>query len=440
MTSAPVADVGSFMGIAASAKGLQSGNDSPEYFRNVLSRQTGRETPEVSVSGSVAGTRSRIRGKTVNQEKVAKPERGNALREKEEIPGEQIDRAVEDAAMQMLVNVAQELDMTVAEAEQLLEELHLEPEDLLNPDNIPVFVLAAAGSTDKMELLTDQQLYDSVKNLTGELEKLENTVMQETGLTQNELEEVLRKLKDGKETGNTENRNMDAETVRNASHKEQQSENGIRTDGEAKGKEPEITVVRHTASEGKKDGSPEQNSGNQFFRTTVENAMAVKPEGFTVGTLTEGFTGKIMNQIMDYMNMDLQPDTTELEMQLHPENLGKVNVHISAREGVITAQFTAQNETVKAVLESQMIQLKENFTQQGIRVEAVEVTVENQGFDRNMDQEGHSGGEEQEGRKSRPRKLRVDLLDGLEAGELSEEEKMAVRMMKDSGNTVDYTA
>ncbi len=127
-------------------------------------------------------------------------------------------------------------------------------------------------------------------------------------------------------------------------------------------------------------------------------------------------------------------------MQLHPESLGKVNVHISAKEGVITAQFTAQNETVKSVLESQMIQLKENFTQQGIKVEAVEVTVENHGFERSMDQGSQTGSGEQEGKKSRTRRLQADMFQDMDIEDLSEEEQLAVRMMEQNGNTVDYTA
>ena len=60
-----------------------------------------------------------------------------------------------------------------------------------------------------------------------------------------------------------------------------------------------------------------------------------------------------------------------------PASLGSVNVQIAAKDGVITAQFTAQNETVKAAIESQLVQLRTQFEEQGIKVDAVEVTVAN---------------------------------------------------------------
>ena len=74
-----------------------------------------------------------------------------------------------------------------------------------------------------------------------------------------------------------------------------------------------------------------------------------------------------MDQIVEYMKFNLKPDMQEMEMQLHPASLGTVHVQIAAKDGAITAQFAAQNETVKAVLETQMIQLKEQFEEQGIK-------------------------------------------------------------------------
>ena len=61
---------------------------------------------------------------------------------------------------------------------------------------------------------------------------------------------------------------------------------------------------------------------------------------------------------------------------LNPENLGKVHVAVTAKQGIVTAQLTAQNEQVKAALENQMTALKEQFNNQGVKVEAVEITVD----------------------------------------------------------------
>ena len=39
-----------------------------------------------------------------------------------------------------------------------------------------------------------------------------------------------------------------------------------------------------------------------------------------------------------------------MEMQLNPENLGKIYVQVTAKEGVVTAHLAVQNEIVKRSL------------------------------------------------------------------------------------------
>lgn len=70
-----------------------------------------------------------------------------------------------------------------------------------------------------------------------------------------------------------------------------------------------------------------------------------------------------------------------IEVQLNPENLGKLHITVSARNGVLTAEIATQNEQVKRAVESQMSMLKENLESQGIKVDAVEITVQSHAFE-----------------------------------------------------------
>jgi len=148
----------------------------------------------------------------------------------------------------------------------------------------------------------------------------------------------------------------------------------------------------------------------------------------------------IMNQITEYMRIEANPDLTEMELQLQPEALGTVKIHMTAKEGVITAQFTTENESVKAVIEAQAVQLKENLNNQGIKVEAVEVTVANQGFNRSFAENGDSTGGYEEPKKKGVRRIQLTDEISIEDMELSEEDRIAAEMMEMNGNTVDYTA
>ena len=152
-------------------------------------------------------------------------------------------------------------------------------------------------------------------------------------------------------------------------------------------------------------------------------------------------TQDIMNQIMDHMKINLKADVQELQMQLHPASLGTVNVQIASKDGAVTAHFTTQNETVRAVIETQLIQLKQQFEEQGIKVDAVEVTVANHQYGEQFSQEHeNTNGQARKSAKG-TRRINLDELDeeeGLE--EMEETDRIAVEMMQASGNTVDYTA
>ena len=127
-------------------------------------------------------------------------------------------------------------------------------------------------------------------------------------------------------------------------------------------------------------------------------------------------------------------------MQLHPASLGTVHVQIAAKDGVITAQFAAQNETVKAVLETQMIQLKQQFEEQGIKVESVEVTVANHSYGEQYGDGQAADQREESAKKKGTRRINLDDFDEDDFNELEESERVAVEMMQANGSTVDYTA
>ncbi len=109
---------------------------------------------------------------------------------------------------------------------------------------------------------------------------------------------------------------------------------------------------------------------------------------------------EIANQIMEQIKITIRPEQTNMELQLNPEHLGRVNLTITEKEGMMTAQFTTQTEVAKEAIESQMASLRETLQNQGIKVEAIEVTVSEFGFerDRQSGQDGH--GEPEQRRKS----------------------------------------
>ena len=71
----------------------------------------------------------------------------------------------------------------------------------------------------------------------------------------------------------------------------------------------------------------------------------------------------------------------------------------------------AQNEAVKEAIESQVTQLKETLESQGVKVEAIEVTVGSREFNQNLDE--NNNGEEQHKQKKHISKEELDEINGV---------------------------
>ena len=97
---------------------------------------------------------------------------------------------------------------------------------------------------------------------------------------------------------------------------------------------------------------------------------------------------------------------------------------------------------MRQALESQMNVLKENMNEQGMKVEAIEVTIASHEFERNLEQnQQNMPGEQQESdsRKSSRRNINLNSQEELEGG-FSEEENLAAKIMAEQGNSMDLTA
>ena len=116
-----------------------------------------------------------------------------------------------------------------------------------------------------------------------------------------------------------------------------------------------------------------------------------------------------------------------------------MSVRISANhEGAMTAQFIAQNESVKAVIESQAIVLRESLEAKGVTVEAVEVMVGTHEFERNLSDSERRNEEQNERRTNRVRRINLDADEEIELED--EGDILRQDIMRQNGNTVDYMA
>jgi flagellar hook-length control protein FliK len=163
-------------------------------------------------------------------------------------------------------------------------------------------------------------------------------------------------------------------------------------------------------------------------------------------------TENVINQIVQNAKVTLTDTENTMEMVLNPHELGKIFMEVSSKDGALRAKIFTENENVKNALENQMQLLQKNFDEKGFKIDAVEISVgthqfrENQertdaGFDMSSQNNGGGNGNDSQEADTRSATRRIDLnnLDNLR-GLMTEEELLTAQIMKEQGNTVDYTA
>lgn len=376
---------------------------------------------------------------------------------------DQVAEEVEKAGEKLVQDIAEEMDVTPEEVEAAMAVLGLTIPQLFDVDNLKQLLLTISGSNDELSLVTNETLYGNLQELFTVVEESLVDLREELGMNEEELNALLERMI----SDNREADMQDAEPV------QEMPETGleglkdytvtVQKDGETvqmkvtvddasgdKSVQEEVTdtpkevLTVHKAREREtfaNSGREEGNAAGSAFMQTSHSPVGVveTPEPVETG-YQSAQTQEIMDQIMDYMKVNLKADIQEMELQLHPASLGTVNVQIASKDGVITAQFTTQNETVRAVIETQMIQLKNQFEEQGIKVDAVEVTVANHEYGHQFSQENGNPEQKQSKSAKNTRRINLDEIDGeADIEQMEESDRIAVEMMQANGGSVDYT-
>lgn len=396
---------------------------------------------------------------------------------------------ISEITNQIVDKIKSEFEVTDEEIEEAMEVLGLTIADLTKPTELRNLLMELTGTTDSIELLTNVELYDSVKEVTDFASNLFTEVAKDFSLSTEQLtemintesfEEALNEV-DVSVTSNEAETEADAEVVSEvtvdkttdaalafensdkananetkpveSNNSNENEEVPIDTEKKAPDKieKPESFAqsnlmndeAMNERSENRKSFNFDSSKNQEFTfnQTQAVTNQTVNTVGDIVETVTSYTTGadtdNIMRQVTDYVKVHISEDVTKMEIELHPASLGTVNMQINSQNGQITAHLTVQNELVKSVLETQMIKLQETFDEQGTKVSAIEVTVAEYSLNSQSD---NNYSEERNGRDYGSKKKGINLNEIGSLDELDEEEQLEAKVMEMNGSSVNYTA
>ncbi len=395
-----------------------------------------------------------------------------------------IQKTADEFAENVNQVLKEELGVTDEEIQEAMKALGIGYPDLMNQGNLASLVAMLTGSENVNQLLCSESFVNIMQEVSAISRELLETLqisaeefkqavavpdMEETAELPAADQEVSN-VPGGELSENPEELNAEGKgTVLAAAGVSGESQENVSVSAadqqSADENEDKISVVvqKDTTEETSEEETANQNAGSskeeagnsktgtglhetvdsQPGISTAQNGILERLNGVeTVQELPEYVSVReIIEQFVERARVTLTDDLSKMEMQLNPAHLGKLYLEITQQEGAVAAKIQAQNAVVKEALEAQLVDLKQNMEQAGIRVDSVEVTVASHEFERNLEQDAkrqEQQAKEQE-KSLKQHRLFRNSLDGL-TGLMSEEELLAARIMAEQGNSVDVTA
>lgn len=403
--------------------------------------------------------------------------------------------AANDLISDILKTLSEDLGVSENDITDAMNTLGLSFSDLSIPSNAAELFTTLTG-TDQSSLLTSNQFMTMLDDLQELFSGVDDSIMDQlTPVTDDEADDLSELLDNAQDTAGNDTSDQvevnvvsvttettedtvsvttvasdavssddSVQTVANASDQQ------VRSDDTASDQTVNGTIINQTAQDTVDMGTQTSGQGSDLLgggeKNTSEqvNVNALAAEGTagaaetevpdfvsTIQKYTDINTDNLISQIVDKARQTLSSRVSSLEMELHPQSLGKIFLQVTEKSGDVTAHLYAQNEAVKHALENRLQDLQENLNRQGVRVNEVTISVEPHAFEENLEKnmanqfgqtpDGNPQTEnfgDEKSSQSRGGRSSIDLRDGVPADDLTQGEALEAQIMQDNGNTVSY--
>lgn len=376
--------------------------------------------------------------------------------------------ALTGAVEKIVKETAELLGIDPEQLKDLMAQLGLALQDLLKPENVNMLTANVLADGDAVSLITDASVLDTARQIN----EMINNVLADAGADAAgvaafiedkgiDISEMLADVigpevsagADVSADGNVSViKDTDAQNASDVFMAKTPEENiAVNTEAKASSGNGNSENTDHDTSHGFTDehilhddrsayNAADGRVQEQFSQNTAQATenVSAPPESYLNDPV------RTVEQVIEHIKAEVKENFTSLEMTLNPQSLGNVAVNLISKNGALTAEFTTQTEAAKAALESQIVVLKENLEQQGVKVDAVDVTVSSHAFEQNLEQGNDGNSEAEAAEKERLRKgtRKIDLntfTDGYPE-DIDEADQVTVSMMQSDGNRMDYRA
>lgn len=432
-TKASAKKSGDFKSVMAAslANGATNGNIGKTNIKDNLINVQNTNTNKISAKNNTSEDKSSVTGSAKNADTSSISDVNSKADNKD------VTDTVKEVCEDIKDAIKEEFDVSDEDIKAAMELLGLTALDLLSTAKVAELIEQLTG-TDALTLITNEDMMQSFNNIINVVDDANADIADMLGVKTEEVGIVL-------EQNNIAPVVNSEDTAKQDNVKESDAKNADDNINQTVDNQESLSEVLAkkitTESDGKaKNNMSESNEANNkvTYADVADNMISNITDTFA-DIITEGIStvkeADIVNQVIDSVKLMASRELTSMEVMLNPEHLGSVHITVTARNGIVSAQIAAQNEQVKTALENQMVTLREQFESQGLKVDAVEITVMAHSFEAGQNF-GQSESERKQGESKVHRKLDLSSFDD----ELEEDLENTAPAPKAEGSSVEYLA
>lgn len=368
------------------------------------------------------------------------------------------DNKVADVLEQLKYQIKKKFGISDEELVNALANLGITMQDLLQPVNLTNLVTEITGSQSPLALLMNGDLSEQLKTIMEYAANQFETLAKELNVSVDDLKSYFQNVKQTQsnegmieqiveEPQLIDDSKMQVHVTDTPKEVITQKPNYVDSLTQDSVESQDVLEAKNIVSNqnenhGSMAKNNKQSTESKQSLDVVENLTQSIQESFDKIVIddTDAIqTADVIKQIVQAAKVTATQEFSTIQLQLNPENLGKIQLSVIAKDGLITAHIAAENEAVKKAIENQITVLKENFNNQGIKVDAVEVTIASHGFEANQDLNKEDPNQEAANKKSN-KKINLDSMNDLLEDELSDDERRVMNLLNNNNSSVEFSA
>ena len=345
------------------------------------------------------------------------------------------------------------MNVSDEEIEDAMEQLGMTYVDMLDIQKVTDLVVLLSGNEDSLSFVTDSDAVLQLNSILDTLSLVTDSLVEQTGMNIEDIKDIASHMFNEGEMAaqdtdsDVQNNYTDVVDVKQPQKdltEYDSSDADHKTGDTLKEVLSEKIQIGQEQGSDKKGNDPHTHMSDKAYdgieQITADMTRNIERAFSEIADDVQNINEvDIVRQVVEQIKVTAGQQLQSIEVMLNPENLGHVHVTVTSRQGAVTAQLTAQNEQVKAALENQMVALKEHFNNQGIKVEAVEITVQSHGFESQQNLSGNDSNQAQQERKTH-RRLDLSSIDELDESEMTDSEIRARDSIVNGDSSVEYSA